>query len=84
MENRCVCCGEIIPEGRWTCPKCVERSEERRRKMTYKYPCDACEFNEGCSKWRSCKGWKTWFNTNWRMIRELIGGIKWEGDEDYD
>ena len=52
--------------------------------MTYKYPCDACEFNEGCSKWRSCKGWKTWFNTNWRMIRELIGGIKWEGDEDYD
>lgn len=22
MENRCVCCGEIIPEGRMVCPKC--------------------------------------------------------------
>lgn len=22
MENRCICCGEIIPEGRQVCPKC--------------------------------------------------------------
>lgn len=22
MENRCVCCGEIIPEGRMVCPMC--------------------------------------------------------------
>ena len=22
MENRCVCCGAIIPEGRQVCPKC--------------------------------------------------------------
>lgn len=22
MENRCVCCGEIIPEGRQVCPSC--------------------------------------------------------------
>ena len=22
MENRCVCCGEIIPEGRQVCPAC--------------------------------------------------------------
>ena len=21
-ENRCVCCGEIIPEGRQVCPRC--------------------------------------------------------------
>ena len=21
-ENRCVCCGEIIPEGRQVCPQC--------------------------------------------------------------
>lgn len=21
-EDRCVCCGEIIPEGRMVCPKC--------------------------------------------------------------
>lgn len=22
MEDRCVCCGEIVPEGRMVCPKC--------------------------------------------------------------
>lgn len=22
MSNRCVCCGEIIPEGRQVCPNC--------------------------------------------------------------
>ena len=22
MENRCVCCGAIIPEGRMVCPIC--------------------------------------------------------------
>lgn len=21
-ENRCVCCGEVIPEGRMVCPNC--------------------------------------------------------------
>ncbi len=25
--NRCVCCGEIIPEGRMVCPVCLEREE---------------------------------------------------------
>ena len=23
-ENRCVCCGEVIPEGRQLCPQCEE------------------------------------------------------------
>lgn len=28
MDNRCVCCGEIIPEGRMVCPNC-ERGTKR-------------------------------------------------------
>ena len=24
MENKCVTCGEIIPEGRQVCPKCED------------------------------------------------------------
>ena len=24
-ENRCVCCGEIIPEGGMVCPMCLEK-----------------------------------------------------------
>lgn len=23
MEDRCVCCGAIIPEGEWVCSKCI-------------------------------------------------------------
>ena len=22
MDERCICCGEIIPEGRMVCPQC--------------------------------------------------------------
>lgn len=22
MEERCICCGDIIPEGRQVCPRC--------------------------------------------------------------
>lgn len=25
-ENRCVCCGEIVPEGRMVCPTCEARA----------------------------------------------------------
>lgn len=27
MENRCVCCGTIIPEGRMVCPLCEMEAE---------------------------------------------------------
>ena len=23
MEDRCICCGAIIPEGNWVCPNCL-------------------------------------------------------------
>ena len=29
MDNRCICCGEIIPEGRMVCPNCEAEWEER-------------------------------------------------------
>ena len=29
MENRCVCCNEIIPEGRMVCPLCQEKANEQ-------------------------------------------------------
>ena len=28
MENRCVCCGAVIPEGRMVCPVCEMGSDE--------------------------------------------------------
>lgn len=28
-DNRCVCCGQIIPEGRQVCPICEEKAKRR-------------------------------------------------------
>lgn len=30
MEDRCVCCGEIIPEGRMVCPQCEKKGEKMK------------------------------------------------------
>lgn len=30
-EERCVCCGAIIPEGRQYCPNCAKKAEEKKR-----------------------------------------------------
>ena len=27
MEDRCVCCGAVIPEGRQVCPACEEKAD---------------------------------------------------------
>ena len=29
MENRCVCCGDVIPEGRMVCEECAIDAEEK-------------------------------------------------------
>ena len=26
-DNRCVCCGDVIPEGRMVCPNCEEKEK---------------------------------------------------------
>jgi RNA polymerase subunit RPABC4/transcription elongation factor Spt4 len=28
-EDRCICCGEIIPEGRMVCPNCSEKAYQK-------------------------------------------------------
>ena len=52
MEDRCVCCGEIIPEGRQVCPICeagfvrqlsetfqaIKNPEYYRGRFTYENP----------------------------------------------
>lgn len=38
-ENRCVCCGEIIPEGTQVCNMCQEEAERMKiRKERYHMP----------------------------------------------
>lgn len=30
-DNRCVCCGDIIPEGSMVCVSCQRKADERER-----------------------------------------------------
>lgn len=34
MDNTCVCCGAIIPEGRMVCPNCSANSKQRKEGAT--------------------------------------------------
>lgn len=38
MEDRCVCCGEIVPEGRMVCPQCERnmRTEDTVKRSVQK------------------------------------------------
>lgn len=33
MDNTCVMCGEIIPEGRLVCPQCERKAEEKKNEQ---------------------------------------------------
>ena len=32
--DRCVCCGEIVPEGRQVCPQCENEAKQNGNKKT--------------------------------------------------
>ena len=56
-ENRCVCCGEIIPEGWMACPNCLVVVKKAKT-------CENCIHVEVCGKYqatgghvRNCKHW---------------------------
>ena len=36
MENRCVCCGEIIPEGRQVCKNCEQKFDKDNKEKEIK------------------------------------------------
>lgn len=36
MQNKCVCCGADIPEGRMVCPNCESGGENKGRCKWYK------------------------------------------------
>jgi hypothetical protein len=42
MENTCVCCGDIIPEGMQVCPACVALAFNIPKKTYVKFNCPEC------------------------------------------
>ncbi len=45
-ENRCICCGEIIPEGLQVCPSC--QVSACHYVVCTKEAYEKCEFNGSC------------------------------------
>lgn len=35
MVDKCVCCGEIVPEGLMVCPVCEQQAEQRKNKFIF-------------------------------------------------
>lgn len=53
MDNHCVCCGEIIPEGRQVCPICEKGNDMDKYDI-----CDSCTHRPVCSIYRATGGVK--------------------------
>ena len=45
-ENRCVCCGAIIPEGRQVCPHCEKRFNGRNNQKYCSLECREKAYNK--------------------------------------
>ena len=76
MENRCVCCGSVIPEGTMICPKCfvarehIQTNYERIISMNLvdlavficenTTECGGCKGFEYCEKGEHANGMITW------------------------
>ena len=48
-EDRCICCGEIVPEGRMVCPIC-EKGKPRKCNHPDEAPACAFHYNGACSR----------------------------------
>ncbi len=66
-EERCVCCGEIIPEGTQVCQKCDNGSDgkRRRRKFEGHEPFPTYKIKEGHGRF--------WFRIDGRNSAILFG-----------
>lgn len=52
MEDRCICCGEIVPEGRQVCPECENGGKQMTPEeivRALKQSCSGCNYHENPS-----------------------------------
>lgn len=79
MEDRCLYCGEIIPEGRQICPGCEdalckvldEQKHEQKIIATFPdYPCRRCKTTHKANC--MCGYWENWFRSKWRDIQAFF------------
>lgn len=85
MEDRCVCCGEIVPEGTMVCQRCfvseehIQTNYERILAMSLtelaEFICDNTEHCGNCAGFDYC-------NANGRHANGLIAWLKKEVQND--
>ena len=65
MPERCVCCGEIIPEGQQVCPNCRVCTGEDEDDPD-PCPCDSCSCQDSCDGWeaRYCCALCRWYQND--------------------
>lgn len=49
-EDRCICCGEIVPEGRMVCPICEKGKKPRKCNHPDEAPACAFHYNGICTR----------------------------------
>jgi len=49
-EDRCICCGDIVPEGRMVCPNCEKPKKPRRCNYPEESPYCAFHYNGICTR----------------------------------
>ena len=60
-DNRCICCGEIIPEGMMVCPNCL---------VVSKKPNKGCEFCKGRAYTKKPVTIRTIYGKQFQMVFE--------------
>lgn len=75
MEDRCLYCGEIIPEGRQICPGCEdalyrEIDEKKLTSVFPDYPCKRCKTTHKANC--MCGYWISWFSNHWKALQSIL------------
>lgn len=75
MEDRCLYCGEIIPEGRQICSRCDDElsnslDEQKVTSVYPDYPCKRCRTTHKANC--MCGKWIAWFSDKWRTHQSIL------------
>ena len=72
MDEKCIVCGEVIPEGRQICPTC-----ERKTNIGRCSPCKECDkHGEDLTCHATCQDyidWREYKNEEAKWLKSLVG-----------
>ena len=87
MEERCVCCGDVIPEGRQVCPRCQKLAIQRLiPKKRFQGRCSICCLDVGECDWgdENTSLCEENLEANFKYCPRCGQRIDWKGDDYFD